>query len=118
METRADLFKKIVMIEEANKILQQKIDDQRHLAEAVNVKDKEISKLKEQINSNFRTQNEEKDKVIKTQVEEKDKIIKMLATTLQMYQQSFRAFLKNVQGGLENAVEVEAMITDQLNNRK
>lgn len=106
MEKKTELLEKIASLEEANQRLQQKIDEQKHLAEAVHSKDQEIGKLSEQIGAKWQRQ-----------LEEKEKIIKALVSHIQSYQQAFRSFLKNTQGGLENAVELEAMLADQLNKK-
>jgi uncharacterized protein with gpF-like domain len=92
-----------------------KLEEQKHLADAVDAKEKEIARLKEQIVAErTKQQNDEKDKVFKNQIEEKDKLIKKLIPILQAYQGSYRAFLKNIQGGLENAIELEALLNEKL----
>lgn len=106
METKQDLLQKIAHLEEANQRLQQKIDEQKHLASAVDAKDKEIGTLSQQINAKWQKQ-----------IDEKEAIIKALVGHLQSYQQAFRSFLKLVQGGLENAVEYEALLNDKLNHK-
>jgi septal ring factor EnvC (AmiA/AmiB activator) len=122
METKTELVDKIAELEAANKLLEKKVEEQKHLAEAIDAKDAQLSKTIEK----FSNEVKEKDKEIsrlnerlvtknKTETEEKEMIIKVLSQALQMYQNTFRAFLKNVQGGLENAVELDAMLADQLN---
>jgi len=122
METKTELVDKIAELEAANKILEKKVEEQKHLAEAVNAKDRQLSNTIEK----FSNEAKEKDKEIarlnerltsknKTEAEEKDIILKVLSQSLQIYQNAFRAFMKNVQGGLENAVELDAMVADQLN---
>jgi sugar-specific transcriptional regulator TrmB len=106
METKQLLLDKIASLEEANARLQSKIDEQKHLAEAVNSKDKEIGTLSEQISAKWQRQ-----------IEEKDRVVKMLVGHIQTYQQTFRSFLKSIQGSLENAVELEALIAEQLNKK-
>jgi hypothetical protein len=106
MENKKELLEKIASLQEANLRLQQKIDEQKHLANAIDAKDQEIGKLSEHIGAKWQRQ-----------LEEKEKIIKVLVSHIQSYQQAFRAFLKNTQGGLENAVELEALLADQLNKK-
>jgi seryl-tRNA synthetase len=114
-ETKKELVEKIANLEE-------KLNDQKHLADAVNAKDVEIAKLKEDHNKavnqltekNLKIQALEKEKAARGSTEEKDNIIKNLAKMLQGYQNSYRAFLKSSQGSLENAVELEALLSEQL----
>lgn len=51
-------------------------------------------------------------------LEEKDAIIKLLVGNIQSYQQAFRSYLRNTQGALENALELEAYVASQLNSKK
>jgi predicted transcriptional regulator len=109
--------------------LTQKINEQTHLAAAVEAKDAEIAQNKQEIiklkeeyakinnqltEKNLKIQALEKEKSARGSMEEQEKLIKNLAQLLQGYQNSYRAFLKNVQGGLENAVELEALLSEQL----
>jgi seryl-tRNA synthetase len=109
--------------------LTQKINEQVHLASAVEAKDAEIVKNKEEIiklkeeyskinnqltEKNLKIQALEKEKVARGSMEEKENTVKKLIHVLQGYQNGYRAFLKNVQGGLENAVELEALLSEQL----
>lgn len=109
--------------------LTQKINEQTHLAAAVEAKDAEIVKNKEEIiklkeecfklnnqltERNLKIQALEKEKAGRSSMEEREKIIKNLAQMLQSYQNSYRAFLKSTQGSLENAVELEALLSEQL----
>jgi hypothetical protein len=106
METKNEMLEKIKVLEEANLELKKKLDEQKHLSNAVDAKDKEIGTLSQQINAKWQRQ-----------LEEKEQIIKALVGHLQNYQQAFRSFLKNTQGGLENAVELEALISEKLNKK-
>jgi predicted transcriptional regulator len=102
--------------------LTQKINEQTHLAAAVEAKDAEIAKLKEEcfkLNNqlterNLKIQALEKEKAGRSSMEERERVIKNLARLLQGYQNSYRAFLKSSQGSLENAVELEALLSEQL----
>jgi hypothetical protein len=102
-KTKAELLKEIASLKEANVRLEQKVEDQVHLEQAVASKDKEIGNLSSQMSVKWQKQ-----------IEEKEAIIKVLVSNIQSYQQAFRSFLKNSQGALENAVELEAFIADQL----
>jgi septal ring factor EnvC (AmiA/AmiB activator) len=122
METKKDLEEKIAELEA-------KLNEQKHLADAVNAKDEEISKIKEEIiklkeeyskinnqltEKNLKIQALEKEKAARSSMEEKENTVKKLIHALQGYQNAYRSFLKNVQGGLENAVELEALLSEQL----
>jgi hypothetical protein len=106
MENKVELLAKIKSLEEANLRLQQKVNDQQHLSNAVDAKDKEIGNLSQQLSAKWQRQ-----------IEEKEQIIKALVGHIQNYQQAFRSYLKNVQGGLENAVELEAALNDKFNKK-
>lgn len=106
MANKEELLQKIANLEEANARLQRQVDEQKHLVAAVDAKDKEIGKLSDQISIKWQKQ-----------LEEKENIIKVLVGHLQAYQQAYRSFLKNTQGALENAVELEALISDKLNKK-
>jgi uncharacterized protein YdcH (DUF465 family) len=105
-KTKAELLQEIASLKQANARLEQTIEGSKHLATAIDAKDKEIGTLSQQMATKWQKQ-----------VEEKENIIKALVTHLQSYQQAFRSFLKSTQGGLENAVELEALLTDQLNKK-
>jgi hypothetical protein len=115
METKKELEEKIAELEA-------KLNEQKHLADAVNAKDEEISKIKEEnlknvnqlTEKNLKIQALEKEKAARGSMEEKENMVKKLIHVLQGYQNGYRAFLKNVQGGLENAVELEALLSEQL----
>jgi septal ring factor EnvC (AmiA/AmiB activator) len=115
METKKELEEKIAELEA-------KLNEQKHLADAVNAKDEEISKIKEEnlknvnqlTEKNLKIQALEKEKALRGSIEEKENTIKKLIHALQGYQNAYRSFLKNVQGGLENAVELEALLSEQL----
>jgi hypothetical protein len=104
--TKKELLDEIASLKESNARLQQKVDEQKHLAVAVDEKDKQMGTLSQQISTKWQKQ-----------VEEKENIIKFLASHVQAYQQAFRSFLKNTQGALENTVELEALLADQLNKK-
>lgn len=106
MENKKQLLEKIANLEEANTRLQRQVDEQKHLVSAIDAKDKEINNLSQNLSIKWQKQ-----------VEEKENIIKALVGHLQNYQQAFRSFLKNTQGGLENAVELEALISEKLNKK-
>jgi FtsZ-binding cell division protein ZapB len=105
-KTKIQLLQEIASLKEANDRLQKTVNDHAHLASAVDAKDKEIGTLSQQMSTKWQKQ-----------IEEKENIIKVLVAHIQNYQQAFRSFLKNTQGGLENAVELEALLTDQLNKK-
>jgi sugar-specific transcriptional regulator TrmB len=106
MENKKELLEKIASLEEANARLQRQVNEQTHLVAAVDAKDKEISTLSERVGNKWQKQ-----------VEEKENIIKVLVSHLQSYQQGFRSFLKSTQGGLENAVELEALLSEKLGKK-
>lgn len=106
METKQDLYEKIKGLEDANRRLQQTIDEHKHLVNAVDAKDKEMGTLSQQLSTKWQKQ-----------IDEKEAIIKVLVGHIQTYQQAYRSFLKLVQGGLENAVEYEALLSDKLNHK-
>ena len=106
MENKKELLEKIANLEEANARLQRQVNEQTHLVSAIDEKDKEIGNLSQNLSIKWQKQ-----------VEEKENIIKVLVGHLQSYQQAFRSFLKNTQGGLENAVELEALISEKLNKK-
>lgn len=106
MENKKELLDKIANLEEANARLQRQVNEQTHLVAAIDAKDKEISTLNERVAGKWQKQ-----------LEEKENIIKALVGHLQNYQQAFRSFLKSTQGGLENAVELEALISEKLNRK-
>jgi type I site-specific restriction endonuclease len=106
MENKKELLEKIANLEEANARLQKQVNEQTHLVAAIDAKDKEIGTLSERVGGKWQKQ-----------VEEKENIIKVLVGHLQSYQQAFRSYLKNVQGGLENAVELEALLSEKLGKK-
>lgn len=105
-KTKGQLLEEIAGLQEANRKLQAKVEEQRHLANAVEAKDKEIGNLSQQMSVKWQKQ-----------LDEKEGIIKQLVGFIQVYQQNYRSFLKNVQGGLETAVELEALLSDKLNKK-
>jgi hypothetical protein len=105
-KTKAALLEEIASLQESNRTLQAKVEETRHLASAIDAKDKEIGNLSQQMSVKWQKQ-----------LEEKEGIIKQLVGFIQVYQQNYRSFLKNVQGGLENAVELEALLSEKLNKK-
>jgi len=105
-KTKTELLEEIKSLKEANERLQAKINEQLHLANAIDSKDKEINSLSQNISTKFQRQ-----------LEEKETIVKKLISYIQAYQQTYRSYLKTMQGSLENAVELEALISEKLTNK-
>lgn len=102
-KTKKELLETIANLESHNAELQKRIKDYQHMAKSIEAKDQEISSLSQTIGNKFQKQ-----------LDEKENIIKGLVGFIQAYQQTYRSFLKNVQGGLENAVELEALLSEKL----
>lgn len=105
-KTKKELLDEIADLQEQVRNLQKIVSEQKHLADAVDAKDKEIGNLSQQMSTKWQKQ-----------LDEKEGIIKYLVDYVRTYQQAFQAFLKNVQGGLENAVELEALLAEKLNKK-
>ena len=105
-KTKKELLEEIADLQEQVRRLQGIVNEQKHLSDAVAAKDKEIGSLSQQMSTKWQKQ-----------LDEKEGIIKYLVDYVRTYQQTFQSFLKNVQGGLENAVELEALLTEKLNKK-
>jgi sugar-specific transcriptional regulator TrmB len=105
-KTKAQMIAEIEALQETVARLQAKLDEQKHLSDVVSSKDLEMVKLNEALHNKY-----------SKQIEEKEHTVKLVLNYLQTYQIAYRSFLKNVQGGLENAVELEAMLSEQLNKK-
>jgi hypothetical protein len=116
------------------KTLKQKVQEQSHLASAVESKDKEIVELKKQIEL-LKLEAKESNKVLieknNQQVlslsKELETIRPLVKNSEQLKQQNdvltqiangyidnFRSYLKNQQGALEMAIEIEVMLAEKL----
>ena len=105
-KTKNELLAEIASLQESVRTLQAKLENQQHLASAVEAKDKEMNTLSQQLSTKWQKQ-----------LDEKQAVITQLAQFIQAYQQNYRSFLKNVQGGLEIAVELEAVLSEKLNKK-
>jgi hypothetical protein len=120
--------------------LEAKLKDQEHLAKAIEAKDKEIIELKnskaETIsktkaeNDRIRTTLEYENQDLRDKLEKMPDIEKMIdymkklesdntfvVSLLKQYMNAFKSYLKSQQGILDNTIELEALITEQLQNK-
>lgn len=102
------------------------VREQQHLAAAVQNKDNEIIALKSenvelkrlQANQNGEKENlESKLESIEKQLKETTEHNKTLVEIANGYITNFRSYLKSIQGGLEVAVELEALLSEKLNKK-
>lgn len=98
----------------------EKLQEQVHLAKAVEVKDNEVLKLTNQLAQQTATYKKElgelKSKIVDTEhlnkrLETLDREHQILIELLNSYVFLTRNLMKNIQGGLDNAVELENIIS-------
>lgn len=107
-----------------------KLEEQRHLAQAVEAKDKEITKhieekikMKEEVDALIKanTDAEKELPLLKehiTRLEESNKklvaIAKEKVNSASLYVNAFQGLMKSIQGTLDNTIELEALLSKNI----
>jgi predicted aconitase len=110
-------------IKEMNKAdLLVKLEEQKHLAQAVEAKDKEIALLQKE-HQRLNVKFIELETKVKSQedllglVQKLEDENKKVVAHLNMYVEAFRSTLKGSQGVLDNAIQLEAFINESLRRK-
>jgi len=118
--------------------LEHKIEEQKHLASAVEAKDKEIIELKKQLegaklearegSKNIVSAKDAEISRLKTELEQKRPLANSAETLKKdldkaiaignSYINNFRSYLKAQQGALEMAIELETLLTEKIKGKE
>jgi hypothetical protein len=95
------------------------VEEQKHLAEAVEVKDREIIQKNKEIIELNKLYQELKSKSptfagLETRVKQLEEENKLLVAFVNSYINTFRSTLKGIQGSLELGIELEALLAEKL----
>lgn len=98
------------------------LEEQKHLAEAVIAKDKEIVALTKEINEVREQLREAKNKngtvpALEHRIKQLEDQVKGLTEFVSPYIMNFRSTLKGIQGALELGIELEAILSEKLNKK-